>query len=66
MRHQMLHVLGILGAAQGVMLAVRLIAGADFPGPLYFLPSFLGALLWPLLFNVIRIPLRPRADPDAV
>ena len=66
MRHQMLHVVGILAAAQGVMLAVRLIAGAEFPGPLYFLPSILGALLWPLLFNVIRIPLRPRADPDAV
>jgi hypothetical protein len=30
------------------------------------MPSMLGALLWPLLFNVIRIPLRPRVDPDAV
>jgi rod shape-determining protein MreD len=66
MRPQMLHVVGILAAAQGVMLAVRLIAGAGFPGPLYFMPSILGALLWPLLFNVIRIPLRPRLDPDAV
>jgi rod shape-determining protein MreD len=66
MRQQMLHVLGILGACQGVMLAVRIIGGADFPGILYFMPSMLGALLWPLLFNVIRIPLRPRVDPDAV
>jgi rod shape-determining protein MreD len=66
MRHQMLHVLGILAASQGVMLAVRMIGGADFPSLLYFVPSILGALLWPLLFNVIRIPLRPRVDPDAV
>jgi len=29
-------------------------------------PEILGAALWPLLFNVIRIPLRPRTDPDAV
>jgi rod shape-determining protein MreD len=66
MRHQVLHVFGILGASQVVMLLVRLIAGADFPGLLYFIPSLLGALLWPLLFTVIRIPLRPRVDPDAV
>jgi cell shape-determining protein MreD len=48
------------------MLGVRVMTGADFPGTLYFLPSLLGAVLWPLLFNVIRVPLRPRTDPDAV
>jgi rod shape-determining protein MreD len=66
MRHQVLHVLVILGAAQLVMLLVRIMGGAGFPGPLYFAPSILGALLWPALFSLIRIPLRPRADPDAV
>ena len=66
MHHQILHVLAILLAAQLVMLLVRLIAGADFPGLLYFAPAVLGALLWPALFGLIRIPLRPRADPDAV
>ncbi len=66
MRHQVLHVLAILAAAQAVMLLVRMMDGAGFPGPLYFAPSILGALLWPALFSLIRIPLRPRADPDAV
>jgi rod shape-determining protein MreD len=66
MRQQVLHVLAILGMAQGVMLLVRLVAGAQFPGPLYFAPAIVGALLWPLLFNLIRLPLRPRADADAV
>lgn len=66
MRHQVLHVLAILAAAQAVMLLVRIMDGAGFPGPLYFAPSILGALLWPALFSLIRIPLRPRADPDAV
>ena len=66
MRHQVLHVLVILGAAQLVVLLVRVMAGAGFPGSLYFAPSILGALLWPALFSLIRIPLRPRADPDAV
>jgi rod shape-determining protein MreD len=66
MRHQVLHVLAILAAAQAVMLLVRIMDGAGFPGPMYFAPSLLGALLWPALFSLIRIPLRPRADPDAV
>jgi len=65
MRQQVLHVLAILLASQVIMLGVRLMAGAEFPGPLYFLSSLFGAALWPVLFNVIRIPLRPRADPDA-
>jgi rod shape-determining protein MreD len=66
MRHQVLHVLAILMAAQAVMLLVRMMQGADFPGPLYFAPSIVGGLLWPGLFNLIRMPLRPRSDPDAV
>ena len=62
MRQQLLHVLVILASAQGVMLLVRMAAGADFPGVLYFAPSVIGALLWPGLFTLIRRPLRPRAD----
>jgi len=64
MRHQVLHVLVILAAAQAVMLLVRLVAGHDFPGPLYFAPSIVGAILWPPTFNLIRLPLRSRTDPD--
>ena len=66
MRQQIVHVAAILLLSQFIMLGVRMLAGADFPGPLFFIPSFVGAALWPLLFNVIRIPLRPRSDPDAV
>ena len=62
MRQQVLHVLAILAAAQAVMLLVRLVAGDEFPGPLYFAPAVVGALLWPGLFSLIRLPLRPRAD----
>ena len=56
MRHQIVHVLAILLLSQLIMLGVRMLAGADFPGLLFFMPSFVGAALWPLLFNVIRIP----------
>jgi rod shape-determining protein MreD len=66
MRQQVLHVVVILAAAQAVMLLVRLVAGNEFPGPLYFAPAIVGALLWPGLFSLIRMPLRPRTDADAV
>jgi len=64
MIQQMLHVLAILIASQAVMLAVRSAAGADFPGIAYFVPSVLGAILWPALFALIRMPLRPRPGAD--
>jgi len=64
MIQQMLHVLAILIASQAVMLVVRSVAGADFPGIAYFVPSLLGAILWPALFALIRMPLRPRPGAD--
>ena len=50
-----------------IMLLVRLMDGRRISRACCIsLPASLGALLWPLLFSLIRIPLRPRADPDAV
>jgi rod shape-determining protein MreD len=66
MRQQIVHVLAILLASQLIMLAIRMLAGAQFPGATYFVPSLIGGALWPLLFNVIRIPLRPRKHADVV
>ncbi len=66
MRQQIVHVLAILLLSQLIMLAIRMMAGSDFPGALYFVPSLVGAALWPLLFNLIRIPLRPRSASDGV
>ncbi len=64
LRRQILHVLPILVTVQLVMLVVRLAAGSEFPGWWYYLPSFTGALLWPVTDLLLKIPLRPRSDPD--
>lgn len=64
LRRQILHVLPILVTVQMVMLVVILAAGAEFPGWWYFLPSLTGALLWPVTDFLLKIPLRPRSDPD--
>ncbi|MFN0314286.1 MAG: rod shape-determining protein MreD [Burkholderiales bacterium] len=64
--YQIVHVLVILLLTQVVTLIVRIVAGSDFPGFYYFLPSVTGAALWPLLTTVLRIPLRQSNERDAV
>jgi len=57
---QALHVLPLLLLAQLLMVAVRLLAGAEFPGWSYFLSSFSSALLWlPLSFVLLLPQLQP-------
>ncbi len=65
-RHQMLHVLAILLLMQLTVLAVRAAAGSENPGWWYFVPSVVGALLWPATRFLFSIPLRSRRDPDEV
>jgi rod shape-determining protein MreD len=60
--YQMLHVFVVLLACQLMILAVRTLAGAEFPGWWYFLDSVTGALLWPIGLVVLRIPLRPKLN----
>ncbi len=65
-RHQMLHVLVILLLMQVIVLAVRAAAGGVYPGWWYFVPSIVGALLWPGTRLLFTIPLHSRRDPDEV
>jgi rod shape-determining protein MreD len=65
-RHQMLHVLVILLLMQVIVLVVRVAAAGEYPGWWYFVPSVIGALLWPGTRLLFSIPLRSRRDPDEV
>ncbi|MCX8017253.1 MAG: rod shape-determining protein MreD [Rhodocyclaceae bacterium] len=53
---QALHVLPLLLGSQLVMLAARLLAGAEFPGLLYFLSSFVATLLWHPASYLLLLP----------
>lgn len=53
---QALHVLPLLLGTQLTMLLVRLATGAEFPGLLYFLSSFVATLLWHPLNYVLLLP----------
>ena len=66
MAPQILHVIPLLLLTSLIVLVVRALAGADFPGYAYFLGSFTGAALWPMLSYLLKLPQRPRPDPDRV
>lgn len=66
MAPQVMHVILLLLFTDLVSLLVRTLAGAEFPGYVYFLGSFTGAALWPALSHLLKLPQRPRPDPDRV
>ena len=63
---QVLHVIPLLLLNDVITLAIRLLAGADFPGYRYFIGSFVAGALWPVISILLKLPQRPKADPDHV
>ncbi len=63
---QVVHVIPLLLVNDLIVLGIRILAGADFPGYRYFLGSFIAGALWPLVSVMLKLPQRPRADPDHV
>ncbi len=66
MKDQILHVIPLLLLNDVIVLAIRKLAGADFPGFTYFVGSFIAAALWPSLCFLLKLPQKPRADPNHV
>ena len=66
MRDQILHVIPLLLVTDLIVLAIRKLAGADFPGTSYFVGSFIAGALWPVLCFLLKLPQRSTPDPDNV
>jgi rod shape-determining protein MreD len=66
MRNQVLHVIVLLILNDVLVLAIRMLAGAGFPGLQYFIGSLTAAALWPALSFLFKLPQRPPPDPDRV
>lgn len=62
---QMLHVIPLLLLNDVIVLLIRLMAGDDFPGFRYFIGSFIGGALWPILAFLLTLPQRPNSESDA-
>lgn len=63
---QMMHVIVLLLMNDAIVLAIRMAAGAPFPGFGYFAGSIVATLLWPVLTWLFKLPQRPTVDPDHV
>lgn len=61
---QALHVLPLLLIAQLASLLIRLWVGGEWPGWTIFVPSFIGAALWPLIAWLLLAPQRRPVDRD--
>ena len=46
-----------------LVMLVRFVGGAAMPSWTYFVPSLVGALLWPLLSTLLQWPQRPARSP---
>jgi rod shape-determining protein MreD len=66
MRDQVLHVIVLLLLNDVLVLAIRMLAGAGFPGLQYFIGSLTAAAMWPALSFLFKLPQRPPPDPDRV
>lgn len=62
---QALQVFPLLMLVPLVQVAVRTMAGADFPGFAYFFGPFLSTLLWPVLTFLLLLPQHQPVDRDA-
>jgi rod shape-determining protein MreD len=56
---QIVHVIPLLLVNDVIILGIRLLAGADFPGYRFFMGSFVGGALWPFLSMLLNLPQRP-------
>jgi rod shape-determining protein MreD len=63
---QIVHVIPLLFVTDLIVVGIRLLGGASFPGYSYFAGSVLAGLLWPVASVLLKLPQRPRADPDHV
>jgi rod shape-determining protein MreD len=60
---QVMHVVVLLLMNDLIVLAIRMLAGADFPGLQYFAGSFVAGALWLPLGILLKLPQRPKPDP---
>ena len=63
---QVVHVIPLLLLNDLIVLGIRRLAGADFPGYSYFLGSVVAGLLWPIVATILKFHQRPRNDSDHV
>ena len=63
---QVIQIVPLLLLNDLIVLAIRMLAGADFPGYRYFLGSLVAGVVWPVVSVLLKLPQRPKSDPGRV
>jgi rod shape-determining protein MreD len=63
---QVIQIVPLLLLNDLIVLAIRMLAGADFPGYRYFLGSLVAGVFWPVISLLLKIPQRPKTDAGRV
>jgi rod shape-determining protein MreD len=61
---QAAQVLPLFASTHAIELAIRLLAGGAYPGPMLLLAPVLEAILWPVVSVLLLLPQRRAPDPD--
>jgi rod shape-determining protein MreD len=61
---QAVQVLPLFASTHAIELAIRLLAGGAYPGPMLLLAPVLEAILWPVVSVLLLMPQRRAPDPD--
>lgn len=61
---QAVQVLPLFAAAHAIEMAIRMLGGGAFPGPMALLAPVIEAALWPLVSVLLLLPQRRAPDPD--
>lgn len=64
--YQFTHVIMILVVMQAVVALTGFLAKGIFPGWAFFLGSLTAGILWPLLAYLLKLPQKPKTDPDRI
>lgn len=64
--HQFTHITLIVLVMQIIVVLIGLVSRDIFIGWAYFLGSLTAGLLWPALTYLLKLPQRPRSDPDRI
>lgn len=63
---QVLYVVPLLILNDVIVLAIRMLAGADFPGYRYFIGSLVAGAFWPIVSVLLKLPQRQASDSSRV
>ena len=66
MRDQILHIIPLLLFTDVIVLVIRKIAGAEFPGLSYFVGSLIAGVMWPIICYLFKLPQKSKPDPSHV